>query len=150
TGTLARMPLSGGAPREVLDEVFWADWSPDGRELAVVRRVSGQLQLEYPIGTPRQRPLADRGAAAFAMRVSPRGDHVAYTVGNGVAIVDRAGKSKTLETNSAPVGLAWDPAGDAVWVSTRGREVQGQSSELWRLGLSGDRYLLARLHGTVM
>ena len=32
TGTLARMPLTGGAPREVLADVANADWTPDGRE----------------------------------------------------------------------------------------------------------------------
>src|SRR5271170_2802316 len=33
SGTLARMPLVGGAPREVLENVQWADWSPDGTQL---------------------------------------------------------------------------------------------------------------------
>jgi hypothetical protein len=35
-GTLARVPLEGGAPREILENVMNADWSPDGKELAVV------------------------------------------------------------------------------------------------------------------
>lgn len=30
TGTLGRVPLVGGAPREIADNVAWADWSPDG------------------------------------------------------------------------------------------------------------------------
>ncbi|MGE5275979.1 MAG: protein kinase domain-containing protein, partial [Acidobacteriota bacterium] len=34
-GTLARMPLEGGAPREILEHVREADWSPDGSDLAV-------------------------------------------------------------------------------------------------------------------
>ncbi len=38
-GTLARVPLAGGAPRELQEQVKYADWSPDGRELAIVRRV---------------------------------------------------------------------------------------------------------------
>jgi hypothetical protein len=42
-GTLARMPLAGGAPREVLEDVFYADWSPDGKNLAVVRAVDGRV-----------------------------------------------------------------------------------------------------------
>jgi hypothetical protein len=143
-GTLARMPLSGGAPREVLDQVYWADWSPDGQDLAVVRAVSGQLQLEYPIGTTLQRPLADLKYSSFEMRVSPRGDRVAYTSDKGVVIVDRAGDVRTLETSQLN-GLAWDPAGDAVWVS----DIFGQSCELWRLGLTGGRRLAARLSGAV-
>ncbi|HUM05718.1 MAG TPA: serine/threonine-protein kinase, partial [Terriglobales bacterium] len=36
-GTLARAPLAGGAPREVLEQVQWADWSPDGTKFLVVR-----------------------------------------------------------------------------------------------------------------
>src|SRR5208337_4738628 len=44
-GTLARVSLSGGAPREVLDEVQWADWTPDGAELALVR--SGGSRLNH-------------------------------------------------------------------------------------------------------
>jgi serine/threonine protein kinase len=42
-GTLARVPLAGGAPREILEDVKFADWSPDGSELAIVRRVGGTI-----------------------------------------------------------------------------------------------------------
>ena len=41
-GTLARAPLVGGAPREVLEQVQWADWSADGNTLAVVRDFGGR------------------------------------------------------------------------------------------------------------
>src|SRR5215831_16746229 len=41
-GTLGRVPLGGGAPREVLEHVEWADWSPDGNNLVVVRESQGQ------------------------------------------------------------------------------------------------------------
>ena len=50
-GTLARVPLSGGAPREILENVNDADWSPDGTNLAVSRTVGGRNRIEYPIGT---------------------------------------------------------------------------------------------------
>ena len=50
TGTLGRVPLGGGAPREVLENVQWADWSPDGTNFAVVREFGGLSRLEYPIG----------------------------------------------------------------------------------------------------
>jgi len=46
---LARVPLSGGSPREVLDNVLDADWSPEG-QLAVVRSSEGKCTLEFPIG----------------------------------------------------------------------------------------------------
>ena len=34
-GMLARVPLAGGGPREILGGVISADWSPDGKDLAV-------------------------------------------------------------------------------------------------------------------
>ena len=43
-GTLAQMPLSGGAPREILENVSEADWAPDGKSLAVVHEVSGKYR----------------------------------------------------------------------------------------------------------
>ncbi len=50
TGTLARVPLDGGAPRELLEDVLAADWTPDGRDLAVIHKVGGKDRLEFPIG----------------------------------------------------------------------------------------------------
>ncbi len=50
TGTLARMPLAGAAPKEILEDVREADWAPDGSGLAIVRLVDGTDRLEYPVG----------------------------------------------------------------------------------------------------
>ena len=44
------MPLGGGAPRELLEDVREARWSPNGDELAVIHVVDGRQRLEYPIG----------------------------------------------------------------------------------------------------
>src|SRR5262249_50047407 len=49
TGMLARMALSGGAPKEMLDGVQAADWSSEGASLAVIRS-DPHYQLEFPIG----------------------------------------------------------------------------------------------------
>src|SRR5262249_9104825 len=76
TGTLARVPRTGGAPRDVLDGVLLADWAPDGQDLAVLREVDSEYQLERPIGRVVLRPVRV-GMAGLAMRVSPRGDRVA-------------------------------------------------------------------------
>src|ERR1039457_3923843 len=51
SGTLARVPLAGGAPREVLENILWADWTPDGQSLAVIRPgATGAIRLEFPAG----------------------------------------------------------------------------------------------------
>ena len=50
-GTLGRTPLTGGtAPREILENVEWSDWSPDGSNLLVVRTVDNENRIEYPAG----------------------------------------------------------------------------------------------------
>ncbi len=140
-GTLARVPLTGGTPRAVLENVEDADWSPDGRELAVVRVVDGKHQLEYPLGQVLLR--SSFGPGVHAMRVSPRGDKVAISVDEAITIVDRQGNQKSL--GALPwtvVGLAWSPDGDAVLVTVIGH--------VWRLGLDGSRRELYRSLGTAV
>ena len=72
--TLSRVPLAGGAPREVIDRVGSADWSPDGSDLAVVRRVGDSSRVEFPIGTI----LYTSNGSITNVRVSPGGDWVAF------------------------------------------------------------------------
>ena len=48
-GTLARASLSGGASRDLLEDVQDADWLPDGSNLAVSHFVNGRYRLEFPI-----------------------------------------------------------------------------------------------------
>ena len=120
-GTLARMPLSGGAPREMIVDVKFADWSPDGSELAVVRRVDGGDQLEYPIGTPLVRPKAGEPNGLGFARVSGDGRRVAFvryrtrdSLMGRVCVVDRSGTVTTLSPEYLNIhGLAW--RGDEIW-----------------------------------
>src|ERR1017187_6511574 len=77
SGTLARMPLGGSAPREVLEDAFDADWAPNGEDMAVVRQTSeGKNRLEYPIGH-----ALEESFFLGRIRVSPSGDLVAFTEG---------------------------------------------------------------------
>ena len=68
-GTLARLPLEGGAPREVLHGVLWADWSPKATDLTVVREEGGKRRLEYPIG----KVLYETAGSIREPRFSPDG-----------------------------------------------------------------------------
>jgi dipeptidyl aminopeptidase/acylaminoacyl peptidase len=122
TGTLSRMPLGGGAPREVLEAVREADWSPDGETLAIIRDVDGKDRLEYPIG----KVLYETGGYVSDLRFSPRGDRIAFLEHpfrwddrGGVAVVDLTGKKTGLaEGYWGEEGLAWSPDGKEVLFST--------------------------------
>ena len=120
-GTLARVPLSGGAPREILENVNDADWSPDGSTLAVSRTVDGKNRIEYPIGTTR---YENEGRPPELMRVSPKGDSIAFfehdnDVGDyTVTVLDMKGKKRALSRGWQELGgLAWSPKGDEIWFS---------------------------------
>lgn len=149
-GTLGRVPLGGGAPREVLERVQWADWSPDGSNLAVVREFAGQSRLEYPIG----KVLYQTGGWLSHPRVSPKGDLVAFIDhparrddAGSIAVVDLAGKRTTLSSGWETVwGLGWSPAGSEIWfTSTR----IGYGRYLSAVDLKGKERLLAREPGTL-
>jgi Tol biopolymer transport system component len=73
-GTLARTPLIGSSPKEMLEHVSSADWSPDGTTIALVRRADGKDRLEYPAG----RLLYETTGYISHPRVSPSGDAVAF------------------------------------------------------------------------
>jgi Tol biopolymer transport system component len=119
-GTLARVAATGsGAPREILENVEYADFPPDGKDIAIVRVVSSKCRLEYPIGKVVYETRGWIGEPRF----SPRGDRIAFvdhpTVnddGGAVAIVDLAGKKTTVTPLYASmVGLAWSPDGSEIW-----------------------------------
>jgi eukaryotic-like serine/threonine-protein kinase len=150
TGTLARVSVAGGAaPREVLEDVRWADWAPDGT-LAIVREVRGRTRLEFPIG----KLLYETAGFISHPRVSPEGDLVAFLDhpaasddGGVVAIVDRSGKMKTLSTLFATVwGLAWSPGGNEIWFT--GAPVGGNRT-LYGVTRAGRSRVLARVTGAL-
>lgn len=117
-GTLARLALAGGAPREMTDGVVAADWSPDGKALAISRASgNGGTRLEFPIG----KTLYESNDYINTLRVSPSGDRVAFvetrrTTSATVQIIDRSGKRQTISGGwNRCLGLAWSPDGSEVW-----------------------------------
>ena len=138
--TLARTSLLGGAPREMLQGIRAAEWSPDGTDLAIVRRVNGFDQLEFPPGT-----VLDKTVGYFeSPRFSPDGkwiaydDHSAWGDNQGhVAVVDLSGKKKRLAENFGAIqGVAWPPGGKEVWFTA---QTGDQGSELYAVDLDGHR-----------
>jgi len=73
--TLARSPLGGGAPRELLQEVQAAEWAPDGT-LAVAHYVEGKVRLEYPIG----KVLYETSGWIADLRFSPAATKLLFSI----------------------------------------------------------------------
>jgi eukaryotic-like serine/threonine-protein kinase len=150
-GTLARAPLSGGAPREMLEQVQWADWAADGGSLAVVRDMGGRNRLELPVG----KPLYQTGGWIGHPRVSPKGDYVAFADhplqgddSGSLAVVDLAGNKKLLSSQWFTIqGLAWSPDGKEVWFTA---SKSGTDRTLYATSLDGTQRIVARLPGALM
>jgi Tol biopolymer transport system component/predicted Ser/Thr protein kinase len=148
SGTLARVPLVGGAPREVMENVEFADWAPDANSLAIVRQHQGRHRLEFPPG----KLLYQADGWIGHIRISPKADIVAFIEhpqlgddGGAVAMVNLAGKKTTLSTDWDSIqGIAWSPVGDEIWfTATR----TGGDRSLYAVNLSGTVRLLARVPG---
>jgi eukaryotic-like serine/threonine-protein kinase len=130
-GTLARVPLLGGAPRPVVENVREADWTPDGSSLAIVRQVDGRERLEFPVG----KILYETSGYIADIRFSADGQHIAFTDhpvfadNNGdVAIVDRSGRKTILDSGMIGLrGLVWSPDGSAVWYTASNAPAAGVS-----------------------
>jgi Tol biopolymer transport system component len=157
--TLARVPLAGGAPREVLPRVTWADWSPDGKELAVVRIRDPRIEhahqrVEFPIGKVLYETETEDGIAH--LRVSPRGDWLVFVdhhpisdEGGSLVAVDRSGAKRTLSQGWTDLyGVAWRPDGREVWF-TASKEGARDFKALYAVTLDGKERLVARMLGDI-
>jgi Tol biopolymer transport system component len=138
-GMLAVVPITGGAPRELVAQVGDASWAPDGENLAIAHFVDQQWQLEYPIGKVI---LTAKAGSISDLQISPDGKHIAYfehpTLGDTrgyVAVTDLKGNSRRIsEEWSDLTGLVWSRGGDEVWFT--GSD-SGINSKLYAVNLSG-------------
>jgi hypothetical protein len=155
---LARVPLVGGTPRDVAENVDESDWGPTG-DIAVIRPLGlrERFQLEYPVGKTLLQSSFLQGLRD--VRVSPQGDRVALVVGefgaNGgdVVVVDRSGHRTAVSKGWMEVfGLAWSPDGREVWFTAAGGALGGGGwvgavKEVHALSLAGRERLLLRMAG---
>src|SRR6185295_13167558 len=119
--TLARIPMAGGARRDVMTGVVDADWIPGTDALAVIRDPGDNRPwtVEFPAGT-----TVHEARAAWSLRVSPDGSRVAFFEGPllfgsapqaMITVIDRSGRKSTVARDWAGFGLAWAPTGTEIW-----------------------------------
>jgi eukaryotic-like serine/threonine-protein kinase len=155
SGTLARVPLSGGTPREVLDNVGDAEFAADGNNLAIIRYVpeNNHWRLEYPIGKvlldsinwlshPKISP--DGKWIAFADHENPGGDDE-----GSLAVIGADGKEPERKLSSGWTslqGILWSPAGDEIWFTCTN---MGEASNPRAVTLSGKLRTITNVPGGV-
>jgi eukaryotic-like serine/threonine-protein kinase len=137
-GTLARVALTGGEPREILDDVIAADWRPGSDELAVVRRD----RLEFPLGH------TIHGRHQFKdVRIAPDGQRLALVEGSTIVVLDRSGQKSTLSSGWGDrIALAWSPSGEEVWFTAN----RHRTDPMWTLravSLDGKERMLSSSAG---
>ncbi len=136
-GMLARAPLAGGSPKELLADVRWADWDAQGG-LAVVHYVGGHSRLEYPIG----HVLYESGGWISNIRFSPQSDMIAFMDHSAlwdnrgtVCVVDLAGHARSLSKEwESEQGVAWRRDGKEIWFTATEK---GNNLSLMAVTLAG-------------
>ncbi|HEY4045424.1 MAG TPA: winged helix-turn-helix domain-containing protein [Acidobacteriaceae bacterium] len=149
-GTLGQVPLTGGSPRQIAENVDWADWAPDGKTLAIVRDMAGRQRLEFPVG----HVVYETTGWISHPRVSPKGDQVAFLDHPNdkddqgvVSAVDLRGHKRILSTGwESEEGLAWSPDGNEVWFSATDTGLQRR---IYAVDLSGHLRMTFRAPGGV-
>lgn len=146
-GTLARVPLAGGVPREISDNVLQAEWSPDGADLAVIRSVSGNYRIEYPSGRVKyETPHYIR-----EVRFSPDGSKIAFIEphgGENDIVILEGGRTTPIARGwgRGATGLAWRPDGQEIWIT--GTDTAAPPA-LHGVKLTGETRLIDRLTGSM-
>jgi len=144
-GTLARAPLAGGSPRDVLEDVPWADWDANG-ELAVVHHAEGRDRIEYPIG----HVLYQSDGWISHLRLHPQGGKIAFMNhptlfddGGSIATLDLSGHFIALSSGwESEEGLAWSPDAKEIWFTAAG---QGTNRALFAVNMSGRKRKILEL-----
>lgn len=141
-GLLAIVPDVGGVPRELLENVSAADWSPDGKHLAVVRYVGGKCRLEFPIGTV----IYESAGQILSPRVSRRGEvafarHPANALAGDLLVWEPGGNVRTLVEGwgykgAGVIALNWAPSDEEIWFT--GNREEHEPHSLWAVTRSGN------------
>jgi eukaryotic-like serine/threonine-protein kinase len=151
SGTLARLPLAGGAPREVLDNVQGADWTPDGTDLAILQgNFAGRPNhVEFPVGRVIYQPQGWVSHIRFSRdgKLIAFLDHVPTGDDGRVVVTDRDGNRRFYSSFFTTVqGVAWSPDDKEVWFTG---SPGGAARALYAINRSGKERIVLRVPGTL-
>jgi hypothetical protein len=152
--TLLRLPLEGGSPRELVNEVWDASWDRSGTRIAVERPIEGgaSSRIEFPVGNVVVERT--RGELFGKVAVSPDGRQLAFGLrhtpsesdwSGDICVTDESRRRRTVLKGCGNLSnLVWMPDGKEIWFSA---PAAGANYELHAVTLSGRERLVARLPG---
>ena len=147
-GILAIVSLAGGSPRDLTGHVAYADWAPDGKQLALSLYSREGARMEYPAG----HVLYEQKTGWFGHpRFSPDGSMIAYENHpfanddeGSIEVLGLSGKRSILTNASLSLeGLAWSPDGKEVWYA--GSTHAGWADSVQAVTLSGKQRIVLSL-----
>ena len=137
--------------REIAREVAAADWGGDD-DLAIVRRVDGRAQFEWPIGRVVYRAPGVGGL--FPSTPLPRARRGRHAGGRAGAVLHQGRAHRPLGANesshpgpgSSRAGLAWSPDAREIWFNGGDHEWAG---EVRAVSPAGAERVVARAPGSL-
>ena len=134
-GTLAEASLAGGAPRELLENVTFADWTADGKSLAVVHRVGNRHRLEFPVG----KAIYEEQIGLGYVRTSPRDDRLALNDWGSLFLKETNGTIRQIPAPVFVFEIAWSGRSGEIWYGFR------DAAEIRAIAPGGSDRLVGRL-----
>ena len=105
------VPALGGAPRRIVESGSELAWSPDGAELAYLEGVTDSDELHVASADGKRREKLASPGQGTAPAWSPRGDRIAYAVGNSGYLL---GSSGVLNVASSSIWAVSSEGGEPV------------------------------------
>ncbi len=142
---LASVPLTGGTPRPVFEDVSSAELSPGNHEPAILKKFAGINQIEYPPG----KVIYSTASSINYLRFAPDGKSLAMTEwpvraddAGWVTILDTLGKKRTSSSQFGSIrGIAWSPDSKEVWFAGAKTDT---IRNVYAVSLSGSERLVYR------
>lgn len=117
-GNIYQIQADGSGLEVLIEDAFWADWSPDGSQLVFVSGRDGSLELYLADADGSNiRRLTDNDRMDFFPAWSPDGTQIAFMAGTGmlrqIFVINVDGSGERQLTSEGPVSEdpVWSPDG---------------------------------------
>ena len=146
-GTLARVGLAGGAPRELLEHTTDAAWSPDGSQpVAAIQSTTRSGRMEFPPGIRARLSTPSGSATRVSLPTARQYAFVAHPNGGDegeVQVIGKTGEPRVVSKRWLSLEASPGAERRELWFT---RRAPGMMRALWAVTLDAKERLLYRGH----